>query len=196
MITFTVTTLDGAEAYSFGILDSNKMGITIGAAPQSQAAAYQAPDGATTSLGTYTKYNPGNEEYQGLQEHITLVMEEPHKISWNFPSDDNFSLGYAGSYDMADGIHYGQAPNYEYSDDSYTKGEELCYVGTRVAFYCDGFDVAFTGLEYVAGAEWTSLSAGQYTTAEAVDNYDKKTHTIYIFVMPPHDVTVTISAAS
>ena len=196
MITFTVTTLDGAEAYSFGILDSNKLGITIGAAPQSQAAAYQAPDGATTSLGTYTKYNPGNEEYQGLQEHITLVMEEPHKISWNFPSDDNFSLGYAGSYDMADGIHYGQAPNYEYSDDSYTKGEELCYVGTRVAFYCDGFDVAFTGLEYVAGAEWTSLSAGQYTTAEAVDNYDKKTHTIYIFVMPPHDVTVTISAAS
>ena len=196
MITFTVTTLDGAEAYSFGILDSNKMGITIGAAPQSQAAAYQAPDGATTSLGTYTKYNPGNEEYQGLQEHITLVIEEPHKISWNFPSDDNFSLGYAGSYDMADGIHYGQAPNYEYSDDSYTKGEELCYVGTRVAFYCDGFDVAFTGLEYVAGAEWTSLSAGQYTTAEAVDNYDKKTHTIYIFVMPPHDVTVTISAAS
>lgn len=196
MITFTVTTLDGAEAYSFGILDSNKMGITIGAAPQSQAAAYQAPDGTTISLGTYTKYNPGNEEYQGLQEHITLVMEEPHKISWNFPSDDNFSLGYAGSYDMADGIHYGQAPNYEYSDDSYTKGEELCYVGTRVAFYCDGFDVAFTGLEYVAGAEWTSLSAGQYTTAEAVDNYDKKTHTIYIFVMPPHDVTVTISAAS
>lgn len=196
MITFTVTTLDGAEAYSFGILDSNKMGITIGAAPQSQAAAYQAPDGATTSLGTYTKYNPGNEEYQGLQEHITLVMEEPHKISWNFPSDDNFSLGYAGSYDMADGIHYGQAPNYEYSDESYTKGEESCYVGTRVAFYCDGFDVAFTGLESVADAEWSSLSAGQYTTAEAVDNYDKKTHTIYIFVMPPHDVTVTISAAS
>ena len=194
MITFTVTTTDAADAYSFGILNSNKMGITIGAAPQSQTAAYQAPDGTTTSLGTYTKYNPGNKEYQGLREHITLVMEEPHKISWTLPSDGNFSLEYADSGSM-DGVQYGQAPNYEYSDESYTKGEESCYVGTRVAFYCDGFDVAFTGLESVADAEWSSLSAGQYTTAEAVGS-DNKTHTIYIFVMPSHDVTVTISAAS
>ena len=193
MITFTVTTTDAADAYSFGILDSNKMGITISAAPQSQAAAYQAPDGATTSLGTYTKYKPGNEDYQGLREHITLVMEDPHKINYILPAGFNF--GYADSGSM-DGVQYGQAPNYEYSDESYTKGEESCYVGTRVAFYCDGFDVAFTGLESVADAEWSSLSAGQYTTAEAVDNFDKETHTIYIFVMPSHDVTVTISAAS
>ena len=194
MITFTVTTTDAADTYSFGILNSNKMGITIGAAPQSQTAAYQAPDGTTISLGTYTKYNPGNKEYQGLREHITLVMEAPHKISWTLPSDGNFSLEYADSGSM-DGVQYGQAPNYEYSDESYTKGEESCYVGTRVAFYCDGFDVAFTGLESVADAEWSSLSAGQYTTAEAVGS-DNKTHTIYIFVMPSHDVTVTISAAS
>ena len=191
MITFTVTTLDGADAYSFGILDSNKMGITISAAPQSQAAAYQAPDGATTSLGTYTKYKPGNEDYQGLREHITLVMEDPHKINYILPtvsSEEGFSFDYADSAAMADGIHYGQAPD--------TDPTESYYVGTRVAFYCDGFDVAFTGLEYVVGAEWSSLSAGQYTTAEAVDNLYKKTHTIYIFVMPSHDVTVTISAAS
>ena len=92
MITFTVTTTDAADTYSFGILNSNKMGITIGAAPQSQTAAYQAPDGTTISLGTYTKYNPGNKEYQGLREHITLVMEAPHKISWTLPSDGIFLL--------------------------------------------------------------------------------------------------------